>query len=313
MKTNQIFVIVPCLDEESSIKQTIREIRRFLPDSSIVVVDNGSKDHTREIARSEGVKVLVEPKKGKGFAVRNALSRMPSDCDVVFITDGDDTYSAEPVLEAVSLIRDAGYDMIIGKRESNSEDESPRGKIFRLGHATGNRLLTRVFRLLFPVEITDTLSGWRVMSRGFAKSFTGGASGFEIETELNAHAYLLKCGVKEIPVLYKGRGKESYSKLKTIPDGLRILRMNLHLFRSERPYFAFVLTALPWSLMSLFLLLRSLNDYFRTGLVPHFPSLIAGIGSFTVSALLWVTGMILERVRMSREASARALYSASTI
>ena len=142
-------------------------------------------------------------------------------------------------------------------------------------------------------------------------SFTGGDSGFEIETELNAHAFLLRCPVAEVDVPYRGRGEESYSKLRTYRDGVRILRKNLKLFRSERPSLAFNITAAPWALVSAILLVRSMADYFRIGVVPHFPSLVISIGSFLVAALLWIAGMILERVRISREAFARYIYSTS--
>ena len=308
---NSVFVIIPCLNEVSAIQKTIRGVREFLPDAAIAVVDNGSTDRTVELALQEKVHVWHEPMQGKGYAVRHGLSRIPNDCDVVFITDGDDTYSAEPINEALELVRSGGYDMIVGARKMASEGAAARGSAFRIGHTLGNKFLTGVFHTLFPVPITDAQSGWRVMSRGFARSFTGGASGFEIETELNAHAYLLKCAVKEIPVEYRGRGEESFSKLKTYSDGFRILRMNLKLFRAERPYAAFVITALPWTLLSAVLLFRSLSDYLDTGLVPRFPSLIASIGSFLVASLLWVTGMILERVRISREAIARTSYAAA--
>ena len=306
-----VFVIIPCLNEETAIQNSIRQIRKCVPEAVIAVVDNGSTDRTVELALQEKVHVWHEPMQGKGYAVRHGLARIPNDCDVVFITDGDDTYSAEPITQALELVRSGGYDMIVGARKMVKAGSSDRGDAFRIGHTLGNKFLTGVFHTLFPVPITDAQSGWRVMSRGFARSFTGGASGFEIETELNAHAYLLKCAVKEIPVEYRGRGEESFSKLKTYSDGFRILRMNLKLFRAERPYAAFVITALPWTLLSAVLLFRSLSDYLDTGLVPRFPSLIASIGSFLVASLLWVTGMILERVRISREAIARTSYAAA--
>lgn len=311
MTQSNVFVVIPCLNEAESIRATIQEIRSVVPESIIAVVDNGSTDQTVNVARSENVTVLHEPLKGKGYAVRHGFVRIPDSCDVVFITDGDDTHSIEPLREALTLIREGGFDMIVGRRVPEEMSGSNRSESFRFGHNLGNFLLTRTFRTFFPVPISDTLSGWRLMSRGFVMSFTGGDSGFEIETELNAHAYLLKCPVTEVVVPYRGRGEESYSKLNTFGDGFRILRKNLKLFRSERPYIAFSITAAPWALVSALLLLRSLTDYFDTGLVPHFPSLVVSVGSFLVAALLWVTGMILERVRISREAFARYIYSTS--
>ncbi len=311
MSKKDVFVIIPCLNEAESIRATIREIRSVVPEAIVAVVDNGSTDKTIEVALSENVTVWSEPLKGKGFAVRHGFVRIPDSCDVVFITDGDDTHSIAPLAEALTLVRERGYDMVVGKRVPDEVTDSTRSESFRFGHNLGNFLLTRTFRTLFPVPISDTLSGWRLMSRGFVMSFTGGDSGFEIETELNAHAYLIKCPVAEVVVPYRGRGEASFSKLNTFSDGFRILRKNLKLFRSERPYIAFSITALPWAIVSALLLLRSLIDYFDTGLVPHFPSLVVSVGSFLVGALLWVTGMILERVRISREAFARFIYSTS--
>lgn len=311
MSRQDVFVVIPCLNEAESIRATIREIRLVVPKAIIAVVDNGSTDKTVEVAVSENVTVWHEPLKGKGYAVRHGFVRIPDSCDVVFITDGDDTHSIAPLEEALRLVRENGYDMVVGRRVPEAVVDPNRSESFRFGHNVGNTLLTRTFRTLFPVQINDTLSGWRLISRGFAMSFTGGDSGFEIETELNAHAFLLKCPVAEVAVPYRGRGEESFSKLNTFRDGFRILRKNLKLFRSERPYIAFAITALPWAIVSALLLLRSLVDYFDTGLVPHFPSLVASVGSFLMAALLWVTGMILERVRISREAFARYIYSTS--
>jgi glycosyltransferase involved in cell wall biosynthesis len=311
LKKQDVFVVIPCLNEAESIRATIREIRSIVPEAIIAVVDNGSTDKTVEVALSENVTVWNEPIKGKGYAVRHGFVRIPDSCDVVFITDGDDTHSIEPLREALRLVREHGYDLVVGKRVPDEVKDSTRSESFRFGHNIGNILLTRTFRTLFPVAISDTLSGWRLMSRGFVMSFAGGDSGFEIETELNAHAFLIKCPVAEVDVPYRGRGEESFSKLSTFKDGFRILRKNLKLFRSERPYIAFSITALPWAIVSAILLLRSLVDYFDTGLVPHFPSLVASVGSFLMAALLWVAGMILERVRMSREAFARYVYSTS--
>lgn len=311
MNPSNVFVVIPCLNEAESIRATIREIRSVVPEATIAVVDNGSTDKTVEVALSENVTVWHEPLKGKGYAVRHGFVRIPKSCDVVFITDGDDTHSIEPLREALTLVRERGFDMVVGRRITQDVKETNRSQSFRFGHNLGNILLTRTFRTLFPVPINDTLSGWRLMSRGFVMSFTGGDSGFEIETELNAHAYLLKCPVAEVVVPYRGRGEDSHSKLNTFGDGLRILRKNLRLFRSERPNIAFSITAAPWALVSALLLFRALVDYFETGLVPRFPSLVVSVGSFLVGALLWVTGMILERVRISREAFARYIYSTS--
>ena len=174
-----------------------------------------------------------------------------------------------------------------------------------------NLILSSVFRKLFKIDIADTLSGWRVLSRSFVDSFPGGDSAFEIEAELNAHAFTLSVAVCEVPVDYIGRLDGSNSKLRTYRDGWLILRRNFRLYKSERPMLAYSLLSTPWILISAILLIRVLNTYFETGLVPQFPSLIAAVGGFIVSCNLWVTGMILERVRLQRVALARFAYSRS--
>ena len=171
--------------------------------------------------------------------------------------------------------------------------------------------MSYVFRKLFKIDIADTLSGWRVLSRSFVDSFPGGDSAFEIEAELNAHAFTLSAAVCEVPVDYIGRLDGSNSKLRTYRDGWLILRRNFRLYKSERPMLAYSLLSTPWILISAILLIRVLNTYFETGLVPQFPSLIAAVGGFIVSCNLWVTGMILERVRLQRVALARFAYSRS--
>ena len=147
------------------------------------------------------------------------------------------------------------------------------------------------------------------MSPGFVRSFNQINGGFEIETELNAHAYLLKCAVIEVEVDYFARVEGSISKLATYKDGLRILRSNLKLFRSERPYLAFSILGAPWFILSLALIGTGVTEYWSTGLVPHFPRLVAAFTLFIVSSLLWVSGMVLERIRINREIIVRFAYN----
>ena len=201
--------------------------------------------------------------------------------------------------------------MVVGARKTVNSNDSTRKAEFRIGHSFGNLILSYVFRKLFKIDIADTLSGWRVLSRSFVDSFPGGDSAFEIEAELNAHAFTLSAAVCEVPVDYIGRLDGSNSNLRTYRDGWLILRRNFRLYKSERPMLAYSLLSTPWILISAILLIRVLNTYFETGLVPQFPSLIAAVGGFIVSCNLWVTGMILERVRLQRVALARFAYSRS--
>ena len=307
----KVVAIIPCLNEELSIANTIRSIRSANNKLEIIVVDNGSTDNTVLIAKKSGARVLREPKKGKGFAVRRAFANLPKEAEIVFIVDGDDTYGIENLGKAIKLVLVDGYDMVVGARKTVNSNDSTRKAEFRIGHSFGNLILSYVFRKLFRIDIADTLSGWRVLSRSFVDSFPGGDSAFEIEAELNAHAFTLSVAVCEVPVDYIGRLDGSNSKLRTYRDGWLILRRNFRLYKSERPMLAYSLLSTPWILISAILLIRVLNTYFETGLVPQFPSLIAAVGGFIVSCNLWVTGMILERVRLQRVALARFAYSRS--
>jgi glycosyltransferase involved in cell wall biosynthesis len=306
--SNKVAVIIPCLNEAKSINRTISEVRSVLPGASILVIDNGSTDETVEIAKKSGTQVLFEPQKGKGFAVRRAFDNIPKGTDAVFMLDGDGTYEVAPVLLAINKVVEHGFDMVVGRRKVQPKSNSTGRREFRTGHATGNKILSATFNFLFQIQISDTLSGWRVFSMGFVNSFPGGASQFEIEAELNAHAHTLSCAITEVDVVYESREEGSTSKLNTYSDGVKILRRNLSLYRSEKPTMAFSLLAFPWLIAGSWLGSRVLSDYLQTQLVPKFPSLIAAIGFFTIAGNLWVTGMILERVRLQRVAFARFAY-----
>jgi glycosyltransferase involved in cell wall biosynthesis len=307
----RIAVILPCYNEEISIKSSISQVMQHIQQADIFVIDNGSTDSTAGEALSLGVTVLHEPQRGKGFAVRRAFSQLNSDYDVFFMVDGDATYGLEQAVAALELVTTSGFDMVVGTRVPIIDSQDQRHEHFRIGHEFGNRILSKLFRSLFRLEITDTLSGWRVMSKGFVKSFSGGASGFEIEAELNAHAFLISAAVTEIPVSYKGRMNGSASKLNTYKDGLRIFFSILKYFRNERPMIAFTLLSIPWMAISLALIYRVVSNYLVTKLVPNFPSLIAGVGAFIIACNFLVTGMVLERIRLQRASIARLAFNNS--
>jgi glycosyltransferase involved in cell wall biosynthesis len=309
---HKVAVLIPCLNEAKSILKTISEVRSVLPLSMIFVIDNGSTDSTPDLAAKAGAKVLFEPQRGKGFAVRKGFDNIPFDTDAIFMVDGDGTYGVESLHEAIDKVVSQGFDMVIGVRRVTQGVGSNNAREFRVGHELGNRILTFTFNRLFGVPISDSLSGWRVLSPGFVNSFPGGASEFEIEAELNSHVHTLKCAISEVNVEYKSRVEGSESKLRTYRDGIKILKKNLLLYRSEKPSRAFTLMSLPWLLAGTLLSSRVLGDYLQTQLVPKFPSLIASIGAFIIGSNLWVTGMILERVRLQRVASARIAYREST-
>jgi glycosyltransferase involved in cell wall biosynthesis len=304
-----VVILIPCHNEEATVVATIEEVRRIIPLGKIIVIDNLSDDNTAILATKAGSLVISEPQKGKGFAVRKALSQIDSTYRVVFMIDGDATYSVQNFWKAYDQITQQGYDMVVGKRMTNTSFDHTRKREFRFGHRIGNNLLSKTFSSLFGLKQFDSLSGWRVMSIGFSKSFFGGASGFELEAELNSHAFLLQAPVCEIPVEYRGRVSGSSSKLNTYRDGARILRMYMSLFRAERPLMAYSFLGFPWLIFSLVLITQVVSVFFESGTVPNFPSLIAGVGAFTVASLLWATGMILQKVRLARVSMARWAYS----
>ena len=305
MPNSELLVLLPAHNEEQNIRQVISSIKTFAPEAEIVVIDNRSNDKTSEIAMALGVRVVGEPQLGKGFAIRKGFSLIRAEHRAVFMVDADDTYDISEIGKAFDLVRSSGYDMIVGKRVAAAVVGSERRPDFKRGHRVGNKSFTILGKLLHPVGIADSLSGWRMFSSNFARSFTGGASGFEIEAELNGHADLLKCAVANLEVGYQGRKLGSTSKLNTYRDGLRILRRNLSIFRNDHPFVAFGALWLPTLVVSLVLTVRAVSGYIETGRVEQLPSLVAGVGGFIVSGLLWVTGMILERAKQIRASMAR--------
>lgn len=297
-----VAVVVPCHDEEHTVAIVVRDFRAALPGAQVVVVDNASSDRTGDVARAAGATVLTEPRPGKGFAVRRLLGDVEADCYV--LVDGDATYDASAAPELVRHVLEHGVDMVTAVRVTPAEERARE----RPGHALGNSVLSWIFRALFGLRLTDTLSGYRAMSRRFVKSFPTRATGFEIETELNVHCAALDASVLEVPTRYRARPEGSTSKLHTWSDGTRILRRNLRLFRDARPLLAFWLLALPWLALSVALVQTAVLEYARTGFVTHFPSLIAGSAAFIVSLQLIVAGMVLARVTRNREEAIRLAY-----
>lgn len=304
----ELLVILPALNEELAIPPTLKKITECCPGAEVVVIDNGSIDNTASVAESLGAKVLIEPQKGKGFAVRRGFASIKKEHKFVFMVDADDTYGLENIDKALELVDKYGYDMVVGTRVESEKVEPGRKVSYKKGHTFGNGLLTLIAKKLHKVEIQDSLSGWRMMSSNFVRSFPGGASGFEIEAELNAHVFLLSAAVTNVEISYRGRDVNSHSKLKTYSDGFKILRMNFALFRDNRPQMAFTLFSIPWCAASLALIARAWIGYLNTGLVEQFPSLIAGIGSLIVAGLLLTSGVILQRIKLTRSNILRFEY-----
>ncbi len=308
MIDQKVLVLLPCLNESSALGRTIENIRVQIPHAIIVVIDNGSTDDSIQVARSLGVVLIHEPQKGKGNAFRRGLNFITPEISAVLLVDSDDTYGLENLGNALTAVIHQGYDMVVGNRTIQKNERNNLSDPFRVGHVLGNRALSAIGRTMHPAGVLDTLSGWRVFSPRFLHSFPGGSTGFEIEAELNAHAYLINSAVLNVNVSYRGRAEGSTSKLNTYQDGFRILRTSLRFFRNDRPQLAFSLFATPWFIGSFYFTYRAVAGYVKSGLVSQFPSLIAGVGAFVITSLLLVTGMILERIKQVRVINAKYIY-----
>lgn len=310
MLYGKCIVVVPCYNEENSIEATIAEIKLYVPGARILVIDNNSSDNTGAVARNLGATVIFEPTRGKGKAVQRAFTiALQNSFEVLLMLDGDDTYSLQNFHLAYEMVVRQNHDMVVGRRVLSNSATGQRRIAYRSYHKIGNSLLTKLNRILFGVNIEDTLSGWRALSSNFVRSFYGGNSGFEIESELNAHAFILSCSIANLDVEYRGRMEGSESKLNTFQDGFRILKMQLRLFKSERPNLAYSIMALPWGIVSIVLIRNVLVNYFELKEIPNFPSLIAGVGAFQVSIFLWATGIILNNLRLNRIQTVRMMYN----
>jgi hypothetical protein len=296
----ELAVLIPCYNEEIAVPLVIRGFRQALPAAQIYVYDNSSTDRTAEVAAQEGAIVGYEPFPGKG----NVMRRMFSDieADVYVLVDGDDTYDPQIAPKLVKMLLDRQLDMVNGARVSTVQDA------YRFGHRFGNRVLTGLVQVIFGKQFGDMLSGYRVFSRRFVKSFPAISSGFEIETELTVHALELRMKTAEVPTRYKERPKGSSSKLNTIRDGLRILRMIGHLLKEERPLMFFGCTFVVLALLSIGLTVPVVLEFLRTGLVPRLPTAVLSLGIMLLAFLSMACGLILDTVTHSRRELKRLAY-----
>ena len=297
-----VAVIIPCHDEAATIGGVITSLRAEIPEASIYVADNASTDGTAAIARAHGAKVIIEPRLGKGYAVRRLFADV--DADIFLLVDGDGTYDPEAAPLLISELIDQGADMVVGCRQ-------PEPGAHRRGHETGNRMLSWTFRTLFGLHLNDTLSGYRAFSRRFVKTFPSMTAGFEVEADMNAHAASMGLPYAEIDVRFSERPDGSISKLSTFGDGWRILRRLLRLFRDWRPLLTFSVAGLLTILVAVGALIPVLVEYAETGLVERQPTLIVAGAAIALGFGLVATGMILDRITRLRLEMARLLYLAS--
>lgn len=293
-------VLIPCYNEEAAIAAVVRDFRAALPDAAIYVYDNNSKDRTVEIAAAAGAVVRRETLQGKGNVVRRMFADI--DADVYVMVDGDDTYHAPSAPLLIEKLVTERLDMVNAQRISTAE------AAYRRGHVLGNRLLTGLVGGIFGKRTDDMLSGYRVFSRRFVKTFPALAGGFEIETELTVHALEMRMPFAEAPTPYKERPPGSVSKLSTYKDGLRILFMIGKLVKEERPMQAFSIAAVGLALASLLLALPLILTYIETGLVPRLPTAVLAAALMILSFLSLTCGLILDSVTRARRETKRLAY-----
>jgi len=297
----QMAVILPCYNEEQAIGKVIRDFQKALPEAAIYVFDNNSTDRTAEIARSEGAEVVHVALKGKGNVVRRMFADV--EADIYIMTDGDCTYDVSVCGQLVDKLLAENLDMVVGCRVDAGESEN-----YRRGHRFGNRLLTGSVRRIFGGQFTDMLSGYRVFSRRFVKSFPALARGFEIETELTVHALELRMPWGEVATKYGSRPDESESKLSTYRDGFRILKTIGRLYMVERPLEFFSIFTLVLAAASIAFSIPVFEEYFATGLVPRLPTAVLATGLMLSALLAFVCGLLLDSVTRGRQEVRRFAY-----
>jgi hypothetical protein len=296
----RVAVIVPCFNEEAAIAGVVGGFRAALPDAVVYVYDNNSTDGTRQAASRAGAVVRRAPLQGKGNVVRQMFSDV--DADVYVMVDGDGTYDAAAAPRLIAALVEDGFDMATGVRVNEAAEA------YRRGHVFGNRLLTGLVRYAFGAQVRDMLSGYRVFSRRFVKSFPAASARFEIETELTIHALQMRLPACEVETAYGARPDGSASKLNTVRDGLRILRMISLLLREERPLQFFGACGAAAFVLALVLALPVFGEFWRTGLVPRFPTLIVAVGVGVTGLLSFTCGLILDTVARLRLEQRRFVY-----
>ena len=288
----RIAVLVPCYNEEAAVATVIKGFRQALPSAQIYVYDNNSKDRTASVAREAGAEVRGERRQGKGHVVRRMFADV--DADVYVLVDGDATYDAPSAPGMIEKLLDDRLDMVVGLRVDQEQ------AAYRRGHRIGNWMLTNFLSSVFGQAFTDILSGYRVFSRRFVKSFPVLSDGFEIETELTVHALELAMPVGEMKTPYYARPEGSFSKLNTWGDGLRILRTILKLYRSEKPLRFFSAIGAFLALAAVGLAIPIFVTYVEEGIVPRLPTAVLSTGLMIVAVLAVSSGLVLDTVTRGR-------------
>jgi glycosyltransferase involved in cell wall biosynthesis len=288
----RIAVLLPCFNEAAAVATVVADFRKALPGATIYVYDNNSTDRTAELARAAGAEVRSERRQGKGHVVRRMFADI--DADIYVLADGDATYDAASAPRLIARLVEDHLDMAVGLRVDQAE------AAYRKGHRTGNWMLTQFLSSVFGQAFKDILSGYRVFSRRFVKSFPVLSDGFEIETELTVHALELALPVAEIETPYYARPEGSFSKLNTWRDGFRILGTILKLYRSEKPLRFFTGVGAFLALIAIGLAIPILITYLELGIVPRLPTAVLSTGLMIIAMLSISSGLVLDTVTRGR-------------
>lgn len=286
---SRVAVLLPCYNEAEAIGEVVKAFKDVLPHADIYVYDNNSTDNTSLVAKASGAIVRQEYRQGKGHVVRRMFADI--DADIYVLADGDCTYHAPSAVGMIELLQDHRLDMVVGIRKSQPGEDT-----YRTGHQFGNQLFNTLMGALFEQHFTDILSGYRVMSRRFVKSFPILSKGFEIETQLTVHALELSLPTAEVETPYFSRVEGAISKLRTYRDGTRILLAIMLLLKEAKPFKFFSCLAIIAAGLSLGLGMPVIVEYAETGLVPRFPTAILATGCGVISVILFTAGIVLDSV-----------------
>lgn len=300
MSSLRIAVLIPCLNEEAAVGKVVAQFSEVLPHATIYVFDNNSTDETAKCAIAAGAIVRNEPRQGKGFVVCRMFAEI--DADIYILVDGDGTYDASSAPSMIGELIENHLDMVCAKRKSVTS------KAYRFGHEFGNRFLSNSVTFTFGSSVEDMLTGYRVLSRRYVKSFPALSEGFEIETQMTVHALEMRMRFTEIETPYYDREEGTVSKLNTISDGMRISRTILFLLKEERPLAFFGFMGAILATVSILLVLPIFIEYVNTGLVPRFPTAILSTGIMLLAFLSLSSGLILDSVSHGRRELKRLYY-----
>ncbi len=302
----RIAAVVPCHNEEASVAKVVADLSAAVPGIAVYVYDNLSTDATAERAREAGAIVRTETTKGKGNVVRRAFADI--EADVYLMIDGDDTYDASAAPRLIEALLSGPYDHVLGVRRVDADAGDRSETAYRTGHETGNKILNGVVAKVFGDNVEDMLSGYRVFSRRFVKSFPAVSREFEIETELTVHSLHLRVPQTQVPVGFRDRPAGSESKLRTYHDGFKILALIIGLARHERPVAFYGLFGTVAWLVSIVLTVPIIVQFYQIHQVPRFPTLFLAFTLLLLGSLAWTAGLILDGIRRSRHEAARLMY-----